>query len=55
MKTLKQWRIPLLIIIDCVLINAAYILSLCFRFSFSIPKEYLGSYKNGILIILLVY
>jgi FlaA1/EpsC-like NDP-sugar epimerase len=52
---LKKWRIPLLLLIDAVLINFAYILSLYYRFSYSIPKQYLNNYIDNIGIMFLIY
>jgi FlaA1/EpsC-like NDP-sugar epimerase len=55
MKILKRWRILLLLLIDAVLINAAYILALYFRFSYNIPKEHFNCYKDNIGLMMLIY
>jgi FlaA1/EpsC-like NDP-sugar epimerase len=52
---LKKWRIPLLLLIDAVLINLAYILSLYYRFSYNIPKHYLNNYIKNMGLMILIY
>jgi FlaA1/EpsC-like NDP-sugar epimerase len=52
---IRKWRVPLLIFIDAVLINMAYIAALYYRFYYSVPKQYLNNYKSNFGIILLVY
>jgi FlaA1/EpsC-like NDP-sugar epimerase len=52
---LKKWRIPLLVLIDAVLVNLAYLLSLVYRFSYNIPKQYLQNYIDNIGLMLLIY
>lgn len=55
MRLLKQWRIPLLIIIDAMIVMLSYILALFFRFSFYIPSELAKSFKNSIFLIVGIY
>jgi FlaA1/EpsC-like NDP-sugar epimerase len=55
LRSAKKWRILLLILIDAVLINLAYISSLYYRYSLNIPKHYLNNYINNIGIMLLIY
>lgn len=55
LKSIKKWRVLLLILIDAVLINLAYILSLYYRYSLDMPKQYLNNYINNIGIMLLIY
>jgi FlaA1/EpsC-like NDP-sugar epimerase len=52
---LRKWRVPLLIFIDAVLINLAYVLALYYRFYYQVPKQYIDNYKSNIGIILLIY
>jgi FlaA1/EpsC-like NDP-sugar epimerase len=52
---IKQWRIPLLILIDAMLINLAYMLALYYRFSFNIPKIYVNNYERDIFYITAIY
>jgi FlaA1/EpsC-like NDP-sugar epimerase len=53
---LSRWRFPLLLLlIDAVLVNLAYLLSLFYRFSYDIPKQYLQNYLDNIVFMFLIY
>lgn len=51
----KRLRVILLILIDFVFINLSYILSLYYRYSFNIPKQYLNNYIGNIGFMVLIY
>lgn len=55
LRLIKQWKIPILVLIDAVLINLAYLLALYYRFSFDIPKVYTYNYQRSIFIITGIY
>lgn len=55
MGIIKKWRVPLLILIDAVLVNLAYILSLYYRFFYNIPQQYISNYINNLAIMHLIY
>jgi FlaA1/EpsC-like NDP-sugar epimerase len=55
LRYIKQWRIPILILIDAMLINLAYMLALYYRFSFNIPKIYINNYERDIFYITAIY
>jgi FlaA1/EpsC-like NDP-sugar epimerase len=52
---IKHWRIPILVLIDAMLINLAYMLALYYRFSFNIPKIYVNNYESDIFYITAIY
>lgn len=45
----------MLVLLDTILINLAYILSLYYRYSLNIPKQYLNNYKNNVGFMALIY
>lgn len=55
MEVSKKWRTILLVLLDTILINLAYILSLYYRYSLNIPKQYLNNYKNNVGFMALIY
>lgn len=55
METLKSMKKFVLIFIDIVLINFAFIAAFYFRFTYNIPRNYLVNYENSIIPITLIY
>ncbi len=55
MRIIKRLRIPLLIVIDTVLVNLAYLMSLYYRYSLDIPNEYLNRYIKNVGGMFLIY
>lgn len=55
MEKLKVYKKSILVLVDIILINLAYILSLYFRFTKSIPNDQLISYRRNFLIISFIY
>jgi FlaA1/EpsC-like NDP-sugar epimerase len=55
LRVMRNWRIPLLILIDTALVNLSYLLSFYYRYSFDIPKEYLDNYIRNEGIMFLIY
>jgi FlaA1/EpsC-like NDP-sugar epimerase len=55
LRVIKKWRFPLLLLIDTILVNLAYLLSLYYRYSFNIPKEYLDNYIKNEGVMFLIY
>lgn len=55
MNKIKKWRCPILIILDILAINIAYLFSFIVRFDFNIPDIYIKNYIRSILLILVFY
>ena len=55
MEQLKTFRKLILLIIDALLINLAYILAYCFRFNFKIPDYELSNFGHSAIIITVIY
>lgn len=55
MDTLKRMKNWLLILIDIVLVNLAFMAALYFRFTYDIPNLYINSYKQSIIAITVLY
>lgn len=55
MKLRNHWRTLILLMIDGMLVNLAYLLALYYRFSYDIPSEYWDHYRMSILFILEIY
>ena len=55
MNRFKNLRVLVLILVDVVLINFAYLIAFCFRFNFSIPSDQINLYKSNAIIITMVY
>ena len=54
-KALGKWKKPILMLIDAVLINLAYILAFYFRYNYSDFWFYSDSYKEVALIVTVIY
>lgn len=55
MKLRSHWRILILLVIDGMLVNLAYLLALFYRFSYEVPAEYWDHYRVSIIFILEIY
>lgn len=55
MKLRNHWRTLILLIIDGMLVNLAYLVSLYYRFSYEIPEIYWEHYRLSIMFILEIY
>lgn len=55
MKSLVKWKKPIVILIDAVLINLAYILALYFRYNYGEFKFYSNNYKEIGLIVTVIF
>jgi len=55
MQRLKASRKYILMLIDFILINLAYILAFCFRFNFAVPQHEIVKFWHNAIIITLIY
>lgn len=55
METLKRLKNLILILIDIVLVNLAFMAAFYFRFTYAIPKAYQKNYKQSAFIITIIY
>lgn len=51
----NKWRILMLILIDILFINLAYLTAFYFRFEKGVPQNYIVVYKNSVLFIIAIY
>lgn len=55
MNRIKRWRCPILIILDILVINIAYLFSFIVRFDFNIPSMYIENYIKVMPVTLIFY
>ena len=55
MNKIRKFRYPILILLDLIIVNLAYLFSFIVRFDFNIPNEFITKYINMLPVICLLY